>query len=67
MGRELLVDVVVAAYYFPKAIYLMAQGDALLRGREMAALVGTTIILAIVVSIIVFGVIHRSGEVEAER
>ena len=61
---ELLIDVLVALYYFPKVIALMVQGDAMLRGREMADLVFSTIVLAIVVSIVVFGAIHIKGEAE---
>ncbi|MBT8147571.1 MAG: hypothetical protein KJN90_12010 [Gammaproteobacteria bacterium] len=61
---ELLIDVLVALYYFPKVFALMAQGDTMLRGGEMADLVISTIVLAIVVSIVVFGAIHRKGEAE---
>jgi len=64
LWAEVLVNALVAVYYFPKAIALMAQGDALLRGREMAGLVTSTIVLAIVMSTIVFGAIHIKGEAE---
>lgn len=64
LWAELMIDLLVALYYFPRAMALMAQGDVVMRGSELAGLVGSTIVLAIVVSIIVFGIIHRSGETE---
>ena len=61
---ELLIDVLVAIYYFPRAIALISnQQDAELN-RELAGLVGSTIVVAIVAAVVVFGAIHLSGETE---
>ncbi|MCB1669957.1 MAG: hypothetical protein R3F41_06040 [Gammaproteobacteria bacterium] len=64
LWAELLIDLLVAAYYYPRAISLMTEGTAAMAGREMAGLVASTIVFAIVAGIVLFGTIHYHGETE---
>ena len=49
---ELLVDIIVALYYFPRAFNLIKNDEWTLTGGAMIGLLVSTIILAIVVSVI---------------
>jgi len=69
LWAELLVDVVVALYYFPKVFVLLRAGDGALVSPAMAGLVVKTIVVALVVGIVVsilLGV-WREPEREDER
>lgn len=57
---ELLVSGFVSVYFFSRTFGLLMMGDDALMGREMARLIVKTIILAIGLSIVVFGIIHAS-------
>lgn len=48
---ELVVDIAIGIYFYPKAFALMAAGDAALTGRAMAGLIAGTVTWAVVVSI----------------
>ena len=49
---ELLVDVVIGLYFYPKAFALMAAGDEALTGRAMTNLIIGTVSWAIIIIII---------------
>jgi Na+-driven multidrug efflux pump len=53
LWAELLVNLVVALYYFPKVFVLIRAGDEALVSPAMAGLVVKTVIVAIVVGIVV--------------
>ena len=64
LWSELLVDVVVGFYYYPKIIIMIiAGGEALTRGA-MAELVTKTIMLAILMGIIVSAFLHAQKKPE---
>jgi hypothetical protein len=61
---ELLVDVVVALYYYPKAFRLMMAGDQALSGTFMVGLITSTVILAIIVSSVLSVFLHTQTKPE---
>lgn len=66
---ELLTNLLVAIYYFPKLFILMAAGDAALMGKPMVSLISSTIILAIFVAIILVVILklfNLKGTLEKE-
>jgi hypothetical protein len=69
LWAELLVDLVVALYYFPKVFVLIRAGNVALMSPAMAGLVVKTIFVAIVVGIAVaiFLRIWREPAKEDER
>ena len=58
---ELVVDIAIGLYFYPKAFALMLAGDAALTGKAMANLIMGTVMWAITVSI-VFAVVFKSNE-----
>ena len=64
LWSELLVDVVVALYYFPKMFFMLRAGDAALTGSAMAGLVTSTIIVAIIAGAIVSVFLHMEAKPE---
>lgn len=61
---ELLVDVVVALYYFPSAIKLLMRPEGEAITGELAGLVAGSIALGIVLGIVVFGLINLRASKE---
>lgn len=57
---ELLVSGLVSFYFFSKTFGLLVMGDAALMGDEMSRLIVKTITLAIVLSIVVYGIVRAS-------
>lgn len=56
---ELLVDVVVALYYYPKMFLLITAGNAALTGERMTNLIISTVGLAIFVSVALAALLHE--------
>lgn len=63
LWSELMVDIVVGLFYFPKMIAMMISG-ADLTGRGMAGLITETVILAIVAGIIISIFLHTQKKPE---
>ena len=49
---ELVVDIAVGLYFYPKAFALMIAGDAALTGRAMVELIVGTIVWVIIISVV---------------
>ncbi|NNE37246.1 MAG: hypothetical protein HKN08_02990 [Gammaproteobacteria bacterium] len=58
LWSELLVDIVVALYYFPKMLLMLLVGQEALTGAAMAGLVTSTVIVAIVTASIIALFLH---------
>lgn len=63
LWSELLVDIVVGLFYFPKMINMMFSG-ADLTGKGMAGLITETVILAIVTGVIISIFLHTQKKPE---
>lgn len=61
---ELLVDVIVALYYYPKMFLLITAGDVALTGERMTNLIISTVMLAIFVSVALAALLHDRKEPE---
>ncbi len=61
---QFLVDVAVALYYWPKALSLMLRGDEALRGAAMVGLITSTVIWAIVISVVLSIFLHTQQKPE---
>lgn len=61
---ELLVDIGVALYYYPKAFHLLMAGDGALSGEVMTDLVVNTVMLAIGLSIALAILLHMQDKPE---
>ena len=64
LWSELLVDIVVGLYYFPKMLLMLLAGDDALAGKAMAGLVISTVMVAIVAAIIVSVFLHAQKKPE---
>ena len=69
LWSELLVDLVAAAYYYPKMFSLMQAGDEGLTGAAMTSLIIGTVMVAIFAGVIVSVFLHaqKTPEVADER
>lgn len=63
---ELLVDVIVALYYYPKMFVLIVAGDAALTGERMVSLIIGTVMLAIFTSVALAALVHEKKRPEAK-
>jgi hypothetical protein len=61
---EVIVDVAVAGYYWPRVYRLMLAGDDALLGRDMAELITKTILWAITVAIVLGIFLHNQQKPE---
>jgi hypothetical protein len=61
---ELLVDVIVALYYYPKMFLLITAGDAALTGERMVNLIISTVMLAIFVAVALAALLHEKQQPE---
>lgn len=61
---ELLLDLAVALYYWPKAFLLMRAGDAALAGKAMVSLIVSTVFAAIMFSIVLSVLLHAQQKPE---
>jgi hypothetical protein len=59
---ELIVDVVVALYYYPKVFKLMLAGS--LTGTAMTNLIVSTVVLAIIASAVLAALLHQQQKPE---
>ena len=64
LWSELLVDIAVGLYYFPKMFFMLRAGDEVLTGGAMASLVISTIMVAIFAGIIVSVFLHAEEKPE---
>ena len=66
---ELVVDVAVGLYFYPKAFVLMAAGDAAFTGKAMTGLIIGTVTWAIIVSVVLSLVfkLNQKSEPKDER
>lgn len=64
---ELIVSGLVSFYFFSKTFGLMMMGDEALMGREMARLIIKTISLSVVLSIVVYGIVHASHRYDSGK
>ena len=61
---ELVLDLIVSIYFFPKLFLLIISGD--IHSNESIILITTTIFISIAYSIVVFTIINISKESEEE-
>lgn len=64
---ELIVSGLVSFYFFSKTFGLMMMGDEAQMGREMARLIIKTISLAVILSIVVYGIVHASHRYDSGK